>query len=50
MGGLDIPLTQMWVHEMLKDDLGMQFYYEVYGRSSKEDPSPIVKALEYKKI
>src|SRR5450759_656101 len=35
---------------MLREDLGMEGYYDDYGRSSQEDRSPIVKSLEYEKL
>jgi hypothetical protein len=35
---------------MMKGDPGMQSYYQVYGRSNEDDPSPIVRALDYKKV
>ena len=50
LGTLDVPFTRDWVHQMLKEDPGMEAYSEYFGRSSEEDPSPIVKALEYEKL
>ena len=50
LGAVDVPLTRDWVHQMLREDPGMQNYTGVFERTQEEDPSPIVKALEYKKL
>ena len=50
LGVLDVPLTREWVHKTLTEDPGMQGYYGDFHRSTTEDPSPIVKALEYEKL
>src|SRR5450759_5001679 len=50
LGVLDVPLMREWVQQMLKEDPGMEGYYEAYGRSPEEDPSPLVKHIQYEKL
>jgi hypothetical protein len=50
LGKINVPLTTQWVQDKMKEDPGMWEYYESFGRTPEESPSPIVQTIQYKKL